>query len=918
MALTHRLEFNSTGTDYASIALGASIFGAGTGQGRSIRVITRLGDRSFQNTPTGVVVAECNEDQEGFQVDCNAEPGVLRLIVVSDGGATIRPLRFAIPAGDAPITLTFLNNGSNNWTIRAAVHKWIVASDTSTYSGGLASGETAITLGVRSGPADHLDVCSFVRAEGWTSALSDGEIETVFADGRPQDTAGPARWFDVRMGSGVGDTSTTAVDQTGNSHDLTLVGTWATGGFTQWDPPNRVGLLFDWQYSGNTTGWDDFGNATIDAGPNGVRITTSSTDIRACARYVAFPMLAANWMARVRIKVTTGGAGVFGFGSTPDRMSPSPGGAAAGLLNATEGVGVSTNLTGEFTADWGDAEVARSSDPAGTGTTPISDGSDVLVDPSPDDGDVYVGIVQFTGNRFTTTWFNETDGGPPLTLVSDCDHTVGASDLRHTTPSPGYLSVLNISSATTIEVLSLECYSQTVENPYCAWFTHSLANVGETEWAQGYIMALNTLREADGVFEWVEPFGRPGATIDEFRLFDAITGEAENIGAQFVAMCAAANTIGQEDRTEAEADTIDLVDHMRDNWAVPPSHIRLVCEPPMTLGGETTLDWRGNLTAIAAGYGSGVSTSFAMHEGMGDPEGSNNQVATDFVGGGDNVHLSPAGHVRAAGFNHTGGAAVFPNSVTGTGATTAAAQVASATGLVLIQGGGASTAPAQTVAASGLVLVRGSGASQSPAQSASATGAVVVAGTAATQAAPQAASATGNVVVLGTGATIAAAQVTSGSSEGAITGTGATVAAAQSTAALGAVIVQGIGASAAAAQLATALGGPVVQGVASSTSAAQVASGTGVSLVAGTGATVAAAQVASATGDVIVTGTGATVAAAQVTSGTTQPVSTGEGATSAAPQVTAGQGEVYEFSSRSVRTKSATYRSYITSTTRAA
>lgn len=653
--LTHRLELNATATDYASFAIGEDIGAISSSQGRSARLIWRPTDRSFQNEPTsGQVIAQCNGSQVGWQLDAGFEDGVCRLIIVSVGAVTIRTIRFSMPQGDTPITITFLNNGSNNWTVSAYVDNRLVGTDTSTYSGGIASSQTAITLGARSGPADHLNVGSYVRAEYWTSALSAGEVTTVYADGRPQDTAGPARAADVRMGSSVGDTATTAVDQTGNGRNLTLVGTWATAGFTRWDPPRRVGLQVSTTGT-STTGWDDFGNATISSGAAGVTITTSSTDVRACAIYTAFPCLAPNWMARAVVRVATAGAGVIGLGTTPFRTNA---GSVACFINLVSGI--SSIYAGEFTTDFGDAEVARSTVPEDTGTTPTSGGSDVLLNSGTSSGDDYELIVRLDGNQVTFWCRNLTDNGLPLRLAVALDHAIGTSGLRHSPPSPGYLSVFNLLSTTTVQVISLEQWSNTVEKPYCAYLTHSLANVGETEWAQGYVMALNALRFADGIYDWIELVGRPGGTIAEFTDFDAITNEVRNVGAVNVAMCNAANTLGQSGDAVAEADTIEWIDRMRLTWPQMPNHTRLICEPPMTLGSETTLDWRTNLTNIAASYTSGVSTSFAMHQGMGNPPGTNTQESTDFVGGGDNVHLSPAGHVRAAGFLHSGASAVFP------------------------------------------------------------------------------------------------------------------------------------------------------------------------------------------------------------------------------------------------------------------
>jgi hypothetical protein len=121
-------------------------------------------------------------------------------------------------------------------------------------------------------------------------------------------------------------------------------------------------------------------------------------------------------------------------------------------------------------------------------------------------------------------------------------------------------------------------------------------------------------------------------------------------------------------------------------------------------------------------------------------------------------------------------------SVAGPGATTAGGQLAAGSGTVAVSGSGATTAPAQQAAGTGSLESdgrTGSGATTAAAQTASGAGSVAVTGSGATSAAPQAAAATGSVAASGAGATTAGGQLAAGTGAVTAAGSGATVAPAQ-------------------------------------------------------------------------------------------------------------------------------------------
>lgn len=134
--------------------------------------------------------------------------------------------------------------------------------------------------------------------------------------------------------------------------------------------------------------------------------------------------------------------------------------------------------------------------------------------------------------------------------------------------------------------------------------------------------------------------------------------------------------------------------------------------------------------------------------------------------------------------------------VAGTGTATAPKAVAAVTGTVAVTGAGAATAPPAVAAGTGSAIVAASGALTAPRAVAAGTGAVAVSGTGALTAPAATASGTGGVVITGSGACVAPAAVVAGTGGGLapIEGVGALVAPAARVNGTGQVVVTGVGA----------------------------------------------------------------------------------------------------------------------------
>lgn len=153
--------------------------------------------------------------------------------------------------------------------------------------------------------------------------------------------------------------------------------------------------------------------------------------------------------------------------------------------------------------------------------------------------------------------------------------------------------------------------------------------------------------------------------------------------------------------------------------------------------------------------------------------------------------------------------------ITGTGALTAPAAVASGTGTATVAGTGAATAPKVIVAGTGADLVTGSGAAAAPSAQAAGAGTVAVAGSGALTAPPAVTAGIGAVMVAGTGALIAPPASASGAGTVVVAGTGALVAppAVVAGAGGGTAAVEGSSALVAPAARAAGAGQVVVTGV---------------------------------------------------------------------------------------------------------
>jgi len=659
-----RIELNTSGTDYIRIAAGTDL---GTLSGWSVSFWYDPHNRNHKGEANGgtagVLFAQTSAAQKGTQFDVGVENGVMRLVM--HDGTTTKIARATMPGCLSLITLT-LTKAVTTWTGRIDINGRKAAEESETFALGLNSGETDVWLASRDG-SDVLTAGSISRCRGYLTALSEANSAIAYANHRPQDSAGPTPAWDIWFGDGAGDTATDFVDQTGNGRDAELVGTWATGGSTQWNPIRPYGLLFS--RSGTaTTGWDATGTGAISSGSVGVRLTPAGTDFLATARYTAFPTLCPNWIGRAVVSVATEGVQVISLVMYPARAGAGMTAVRVSLHNASEGV--MTLEAAEADANYGDGreELARSNGGSGVGTVPVAGGGNVMPNTGAANGDQFEIIMAVVGEQLTGWARNVTRGLPPVRCTVTLDNAI-VSGARHTQASPGYLAVGALLAASTIEVISLEMWSLAVEQPYALHLTHSLSNVDdEGNWLDGYVMRLNELREADGDGDkWVEPMGRPGARIDEFTDFDTITSEIENlcVSTTNLSTCCAVNSFGADGAAAAESDLTDLQDRIFDDWTTAPNHLRHICEPPLTAGGVTSLSWRTNLTTVAALRPSVASTSFVMHQDLGNPPGSNTQTAGQFTP--DNLHMNPTGLDAGAVALHDGDAYVFPEPAVASG-----------------------------------------------------------------------------------------------------------------------------------------------------------------------------------------------------------------------------------------------------------
>lgn len=627
---SHRIELNATATDYVTWAL-AQDLGALTAW--SIDFGYQPNDRNFQNEPTagggtaGVLISQCDASQRGWQIDTGVETGVMRLIV-SDGSTT-RVVRISLPGGGmSRITIT-ASKAVSDWTFKVYVDGRLAGSNTATYALGLAWSQTDVLFAVRSGPNDHLDVGAIGRARYWSSELTANEVTQVYSDHRLQDSDGPTPTADIQFGSGSGDTSTSFVCQQGSGKNASLTGTWATGGSKRWNPPRSVGLRKSTSGTA-TTGWTAMENSSIAAGTDGMQITASATDVRAGAQLSSYPSGAFSYMIRAVIKVPTTGTHVIGVGRVPMRS-----GAGAVMTTVNLISGISTIYAGEYDADFGDAEVARST--TANGTSPVSGGSDVLIDPAPAANDQYECIMRVDGNHVTSWFRNLSDNQPPLRLFVDLNHEIVLAH-RNSPGSPGYPAVFNLINGTVVEVISLEYWDLTVENPRWLFLTDSLANVDQDNWLDGYAMRLNELYEAASPWNWIEPYGCPGSRLLDLATIDSTTGDIAAIGSTRIGIENGANDYGASGQATAES-RLQTLQNALFAWGSPPSEVVHISYSPHTAGGVTAEDWIDSQTTVAA-TDARASVETDGWTDLGDPPGTNNQTAGYYD---DTIHMSVTG-----------------------------------------------------------------------------------------------------------------------------------------------------------------------------------------------------------------------------------------------------------------------------------
>jgi hypothetical protein len=637
--LTHALEFNGSATgDHGVWATGNL---ASAGSGWAISIWHQLSDRDFINPPTsGILVASCDTSQQGLSVDCGFADGCYRLAVISATSATalVEPINFP-SRGLNHILINAINNGSNNYTFEWWSNGRRVFDDTRTYSGGLNVSQTTSLFGGRvdgGGPTDHLGVGSLFRASLKLSPMSPTDIANAYSDHRPQDNN--FTWdSDILFGSGAGDSASVYVDQSGNSRGCSLSGAWSTGGAKQHRPPRPLGQRHSG--SGNSlTGWDDFGSCTISSGAAGVTITTSSTDIRACARFIDHPIVSSTWKMRTVVRVASASAQVIGVGMTPQRTNAS---AVVGFVNLI--VGACSIYAGEFDADFGDAEVVRSDSPSNTGTSPS--GADILVDAGASNGDDY--LLELSVDGFTGTFEcqNLTQGTEAVRVVGEFNHEIVNSH-RHTINSPGYLSVFSlVSGGGTVQVISREYIDLTVENPVWLAIGDSIDCVDQDLPTNTWHGVANTAYETDGRPEiHIVTTCGPGGQLDEVTLCDVMTGDIEALGAQRVCIRCGGNN-WSDGAVTAQGALQDLQDQIA-SWASPPAVIMHLANPPITIGAITSDSWRTNQATVAASY-TGAYVEDAGYQGTGNPVGtsSNTQFSGDFDGA-DPVHMADQGADR--------------------------------------------------------------------------------------------------------------------------------------------------------------------------------------------------------------------------------------------------------------------------------
>jgi hypothetical protein len=650
-----RCELSSAAGSYGAQDVGEDWGTIPVGEGRSIEFWLQEGDRSFENgaAATGCYLTQCSADQFGITLD-SISPEVMRLYAADDD-ENVGIAYFPKPGPGLSHCLLVVER----LTLTQWRHSLYIDGDlgkgcqfTQTYSGSLASGRTAFFFGGRlngvGAVIERVSVGSLgARVGGWDVALDASQALAVYGNHRPQDyAAGPERAFLTLLGSADGDTSTVAADQMGNGLDFTLMGPWTGGGFTDWSPPQYVGFIKS--DSGNAqTGWVGR-NLTVAAGGAGMQLTTPFVDVTACARLESQLLLSHDWMCECEIQVNTAGTlCVIGLGKSSRRDEA---GANAFWVSITNGI---TSLyAGDDTSSFTDGEVIRGNSPAGSAKTADAVASDVLVNPGAANNNVYQLKLWYCGNRMKGMVRNKTNDGPWLVLSSELDQQVNPSAQRACAAPPGFFTVWSIRNETVVQILNYKITSLLEYEPYCMGITHSLATVEASPYMNGWFQQVNTAREALGRSGNVAVFGLPGTTVQE--VIDSLDGTG---GVSEIALArprnvvtnVAVNTIGQGTPPPAGlvAARDQLIELQTALLALPnTNHVRHISEPPMTLSGQTMLSWASTyLPAVP----SGPRTSFSVYAftKMGNPEGSNTQIAGDFTG--DGVHMQePTGHGRIA------------------------------------------------------------------------------------------------------------------------------------------------------------------------------------------------------------------------------------------------------------------------------
>ncbi len=632
---THRLEFPSSGTGRAHWETGD--LGA-QADGFTISFLWRGTDRALQVFPAaGCILGGCNGDQEGLQIDAFAVGGGVARVVVFDG-TTLEILYFLVPAaGDELVTLTMENEGANVWTGRLYLSDVEVDQFVSTeFANGLSSGEAESLFGARVGPADQLNGGSVAEAWFWDSALTAEEVADHFADGRPQDAAGPPAESHIMFGGGAGDTPTAYVDQTGNGNDCALAGTFSTGGSTDWWPTAKVGLRHTAAVN-TETGWAEAtAGTTMSVVSSELQIETNSINTRHGVTRTAHPAASLDVEVRAEIRVLAAEQSVIWVGFTPMRAGAGKAIFSANLVGAA---GIMSFLAGDDVDGFG-ADVGRSDVDTGDIWTAVSGGSGALVDDSATNNDVYEIHVRYNHCRLYAKMRNKTQGGPWSAFVANLDHEIDAGH-RKTGPSPWYLGagpMLDTGGATeAVRIVSLKYYDNTVYGARWAIGTDSIFTcVDVDDLTEVVINTVNTLAEGEG--EWRVCYGGPGARLLDLIDIEAATGNLTALGADSWGIQTWVN-----DSAAGIATVESRLTTLQGVLSPISERILHIANQPLTAEGITTGDMLAVQNDVAALLPGQAFVTDAVYVDLSNPDlGDQDPALQD-----DSVHMNRDGNIAA-------------------------------------------------------------------------------------------------------------------------------------------------------------------------------------------------------------------------------------------------------------------------------